>query len=122
MTHVIIALDGDTYIHKDYSKSTDEIFREIDLGTFQCPAGLKNPTAVRLQNYMLIAEREQPPMLSTHQMHILELLSRGASETEMARTMQLSPSGIRHHMDTLKKKFRVTTREELISVYCRSFR
>ena len=30
--------------------------------------------------------------------------------------------GIRHHVTALKKKFEVTTREELISIYCKAYR
>lgn len=122
MTHVIIALDDSTFIHKDYSKTAEELIREVELGVFQSPAALKNPTAVRLQNYLLIAEREKPPLLTAQQMNVLELLSMGASETEIARAMQLSYSGVRHHVDSLKKKFSVSTREELISIFCRAYR
>ena len=89
MTHVFIVLDANTCIQRDYPKTADELFREIELGTFDCPAELKNPTAVRLQNYLLVAERETPPMLSENQRMILTLLSMGASEAEIARAMQL---------------------------------
>ena len=61
-------------------------------------------------------------MLSKNQHHIMELLAMGASETEIARAMQLSYSGVRHHVDSLKKKYNVTTREELIAIYSRSYR
>ncbi len=122
MTHVIIAVDGNTYIHKEYTKTPDELCREIELGAFESPIPLKDPAVVRLQNYMLIAERENAPLLSTNQRNILELLSMGASETEISRAMQLSFSGIRHHIDALKNKFSVTTREELIAIYCRAYR
>ena len=122
MTHVFIVLDANTCIQRDYPKTADELFREIELGTFDCPAELKNPTAVRLQNYLLVAERETPPMLSENQRMILSLLAMGASEAEIARAMQLSFSGIRHHVTALKKKFDVTTREELISIYCKAYR
>ena len=122
MTHVIIAIDGNTYIYKDYTKAPDELCREIELGAFESPIPLKDPTAVRLQNYLLVAERENAPLLSSNQRNVLEMLCMGASETEIARAMQLSYSGIRHHIDTLKNKFNVTTREELIAIYCRVYR
>ena len=122
MTHVIIVVDGNTFIHKDYAKTADEIYREIKLGTFDSPIPLKAPTAVKLQNYLLVAERETAPLLSANQLNILEMLSMGASETEISRAMQLSYSGIRHQIDSLKQKFNVTTREELISIYCRNYR
>ena len=120
MTHVIIALDGNTYIHKDFAKTADELCREIRLGCFESPVAMKDPTAVRLQNYLLVAERETSPLLSANQISILELLSQGASEGEMGRAMQLSRSGIRHHVETLKQKFNVGTREELIAVFNRN--
>lgn len=120
MTHVFIVLDANSYMQKDYPKTADELFREIELGTFECPAGLKNPTAVRLQNWLLVAERETPPMLSANQRRILILLAMGASEAEIARAMQLSVSGVRHHMTVLKTKYNVTTREELISIYSKT--
>lgn len=119
MTHVIIALDGNTYIHKDFAKTVDELCREIRLGCFQSPVPLKDPTAVRLQNYLLVTERDTAPLLSTNQLSILELLSQGASEKEIERAMQLSQGGIRHHLDSLKQKFNVRTKEELIAVYNR---
>lgn len=122
MTHVIIVLDDNTFFHKDYPKSADELYREIKLGIFASPIPLKNPAAVRLQNFLLVAESETPLMLNQHQLSILEMLSMGGSETEIARAMQLSYSGVRHHVDTLKKKFNVTTREELIAIYCRLYR
>ena len=122
MTHVFIVLDANTCIQRDYPKTADELLREIELGTFECPAGLKNPTAVRQQNYLLVAERENLPMLSANQQKILRLLAMGASETEIARAMQLSFSGVRHHVTALKTKFNVSTREELISIYSRTCR
>ena len=122
MTHLIIALDGETILIKNCDKSPDEIRREIDLGVFQSPVTIANPAAVQLRDYLLIAEREPNPLLSRTQMEVLELLSLGASETEIGRSMQLSHSGGRHHVESLKKKFSVTTREELISLYCRLYR
>lgn len=122
MTHVIIVLDADTCIQKDYTKTADELYREIELGTFHSPTPLKDPIAVRLQNYLLVAEREIPSMLSKRQRDILNMLSMGASESEMAYALLLSFSGIRHHINALKKKFEVSTREELIAIYCRSYK
>ena len=119
MTHIIIALDGSTYIHKESDKSPEELCREVRMGSFQSPVALKDPTAVQLQNYLLIAERQQGPLLSTTQRNILELLSMGASEKDMESAMHLSQSGIRHHVDALKRKFNVKTRQELITAYCR---
>ena len=116
MTHVFIVLDANTCIQRDYPKTADELFREIELGTFECPAGLKNPTAVRLQNYLLVAERETSPMLSVNQQRILFLLSMGASEAEISQAMQLSFSGVRHHVTALKKKYNVSTRQEHNSI------
>lgn len=119
MTHVIFLIDENSCLHKQYQKSPDELCREIELGCFESPIPLKHPHAVRMKNYLLVAEREAAPMLSKNQADVLELLSMGASETEISRAMQLSYAGIRHHIDTLKKKFGVTTREELIAIYCR---
>ena len=120
MTHLIIALDGSTYIHRDVDKSPEELSREIRLGSFEYPVAMKNPAVVQLQNYLLVAERPQEMLLSTTQRNILELLSMGASEKEIERSMQLSQSGIRYHVDTLKQKFNVSTRQELIAEYCRN--
>ena len=122
MTHIIIAIDGDTFIHKNCAKSADEICREIELGVFDLTARFADPVTVRLRDYLLVAERETAPLLSRNQMNVLEMMSLGASETEIARSMALSYSGVRHHVESLKKKFSVTTREELIAVYCRLFR
>ena len=122
MTHVIFVQDEDTCIHKYYPKSVDELYREIRMGTFQSPIALRDPAVVSLRNYLLIAEREAPVLISKNQLNILELLSMGASETEIGRTMQLSFSGVRKQIDSLKKKFDVTTREELIAIYCRRYR
>ena len=122
MTHVIFLIDENSFLHKQYQKSADELYREIELGCFESPVPLKQPRAVRMQNFLMVAEREAAPMLSKNQANILELLSMGASETEISRAMQLSYAGIRHHIDTLKKKFSVTTREELIAVYCQNYR
>ena len=120
MTHLIIALDGSTYIHKDVDKSPAELSREIRLGSFEYPVAMKNPAVVQLQNYLLVAERQQDLLLSTTQRSILELLSMGASEKEIERSLQLSQSGVRYHVDTLKQKFNVSTRQELIAEYCRN--
>ena len=122
MTHIIIAIDEETFIHKNSSKSTDEICREIELGMFDLPVRFADPVAVRLRDYILVAERESAPMLSRNQMNVMEMMALGASETEIARSMALSYSGVRHHVESLKKKFNVTTREELIAIYSRLFR
>lgn len=122
MTHVIIAVDGNTYIHKESPKSPDELCREIQLGCFESPIGMNDPTAVRLQNYLLVAEREEKPLLSRRQMNLLELLSHGADEYELEKSLRLTQSGVRYHMDELKRKFNVRTRNELVSAYCRMFR
>ncbi len=122
MTHLIIAIDGDTFIHKSCTKSADEICREIELGVFELPAPFADPVTVRLRDYLLVGEREAAPLLSRNQMNVMEMMSLGASETEIARSMCLSYSGVRHHVESLKKKFNVTTREELIAIYCRMFR
>ncbi len=122
MTNIIIAVDKETYIHTHCEKSPDEIRREIELGAFPFPVAMIDPTAVRLQNYLLIAEREARPMLSHKQKEVLELLSYGASETEIGRSMNLTHSGVRYHVEKLKELFHVSTREELITVYCNYYR
>lgn len=122
MTHVIIALDEAAFIHKNYEKSIDELSREIEMGAFEFPVPMKNPTAVRLQNFLLVTEREENPMLNRNQQVMLELLCQGASEYEMEKALFLSKAGIRHQMDSLKKKFNVRTREELAAVYSRQYR
>jgi len=122
MSHLIIALDGDTFIHMNCSKSTEEIRREIELGVFKSPVTLADPAAVQLRDYMLIAERDASPLLSRTHKNILELLAQGASETEIAAAMNLKYTAVRYHIDSLKKKFCVTTREELITIYCRLIR
>ena len=122
MTNLIIAVDAETFIHKIIAKSPDEVRREIETGVFEFPIPLANPAATQLRDYVLIAERDKDPLLSRTQLNILDLLSLGASETEIARSMQLSFSGVRHHIDSLKNKFSVSTREELISIYTRIYR
>ena len=117
MTHIIIAVDEETIIHKITARSPEEVRREIEMGIFQLPVPLTDPGAVQLRDYLLIAERDKDPLLSRTQLNILDLLSLGASETEIARSMQLSYSGVSHHVESLKKKFSVTTREELIRIY-----
>ena len=122
MTHIIVAVDGDTFIHTNSLKSIDEICREIELGVFDLPVRITDPAVVRLGDYLLVAEQEKAPMLSQNQLNVMEMLSLGASETEIARSMALSYSGVRHHVESLKKKFNVMTREELVAIYCRLFR
>ena len=90
MTHIIIALDGSTYIHKDSQKSPDELCREVKLGSFEYPIPMKDPTAVRLQNYLLIAERDQNPLLNTNQLILLDLLCQGATDKQMQQAMATS--------------------------------
>ena len=121
MTHLIIAIDGDTYIHMNSSKSPEEIRREIELGVFNSPIPLADPAAVLLRDYILTAERDRAPLLSRNQRNVLDLLAQGASETEIARAMNLTYHGVRYHIDSLKTKFSVQTREELITVYCRLY-
>lgn len=122
MTHVIIKTGPNTYIHKTYPKTPTELYREILLGSFDSPVAMKNPTAVKLQDTMLIAEREESPLLKQTEHIIMELLVQGATETELEHSLHLSRSGIRHHLDKLKKKFQVTTRQELVSAYWRQNR
>ena len=122
MTQLFIAVDEETFIHKITAKSPDEVRREIEMGVFQFPVPLRDPAAVQLRDNLLITERDLDPLLSRTQLNILDLLSLGASETEIARSMQLSYSGVRHHVENLKKKFSVTTREELITIYVRLYR
>lgn len=122
MTHIIIAINDGSFIYQTCAKSPDEISREIELGVYPFPVALNEPAAVRLRDYLLVTERDVPPLLSRNQRNVLELLSMGASETEIGRAMGLSYSGVRHHVESLKKKFGVTTREELIAVYTRIYR
>lgn len=119
MTHIIIGNHGGGFIYQYSEKSPDEICRDIELGVFPFPVPLADPTAVWQREYLLVTEREALPILSTNQKNILEMLAMGASETEIGRAMGLSFSGVRHHVERLKKKFNVTTREELIALYCR---
>ena len=119
MTHIIIGNHGGGFIYQYSEKSPDEICRDIELGVFPFPVPLTDPIAVRQQDYLLVTERDAPPILSKNQRNILELLSMGASETEIGKAMGLSFSGVRHHVEKLKQKFNVTTREELIAQYCR---
>ena len=119
MTHIIIGNHGGGFIYQYSEKSPDEICRDIELGVFPFPIPLTDPIAVRQRDYLLVTERDAPPILSKNQRNILELLTMGASETEIGRAMGLSFSGVRHHVEKLKQKFNVTTREELIAQYCR---
>ena len=122
MTNLIIAVDEETFIHSHCSRSPDEVRREIELCVYPFPVIMTDPAAVQLRDYLLVAERESPPMLNQRQKEVLELLSLGASETEIGRALGLKYSGVRYHVEKLKEKFRVTTREELITIYCRCFR
>ena len=119
MTHMIIGNRNGGFIYQYCEKSPDEICRDIELGVFPFPIPLTDPTAVRQRDYLLVTERDVLPILSKNQRNILELLAMGASETEIGRSLGLSFSGVRHHVEQLKKKFNVTTREELIALYCR---
>ena len=119
MTHIIIGNRSGGFIYQYCEKSPDEICRDIELGVFPFPIPLTDPTAVRQRDYLLVTERDVLPILSKNQRNILELLAMGASETEIGRSLGLSFSGVRHHVEQLKKKFNVTTREELIALYCR---
>ena len=120
MTTIITAINDGTYISQTSSKSPDEICREIELGTYPLTVPMIDPVVARLRNFLLISEREKNPLLSKNQKNVLELLAMGASETEIARAMGLSYSGIRHHIESLKKKFEVSTREELIAAYVKN--
>ncbi len=119
MTHIIIGNRDGGFIYQYCEKSPDEICRDIELGVFPFPVPMTDPTAVRQRDYLLVTERDVLPILSKNQREILELLAMGASETEIGKTMGLSFSGVRHHVERLKQKFNVTTREELIALYCR---
>ena len=119
MTHIIIGNRSGGFIYQYCEKSPDEICRDIELGVFPFPVPMTDPTAVRQRDYLLVTERDVLPILSKNQREILELLAMGASETEIGKTMGLSFSGVRHHVERLKQKFNVTTREELIALYCR---
>lgn len=119
MTHVIIAVDGNTCIHKEYPKSIEELCREIQLGSFESPVVMKNPTSVRLQNYLLVAEREENALLNPMQRNIMEMMANGITEVEMEARLFLTKSGIRYHIDALKQKFNVKTKEQLVAAYCR---
>ena len=119
MTHIIIGNRDGGFIYQYCEKSPDEICRDIELGVFPFPVPMTDPTAVRQRDYLLVTERDVLPILSKNQREILELLAMGASETEIGKTMGLSFSGVRHHVERLKQKFNVTTREELIALYSR---
>ncbi|MBR6090772.1 MAG: helix-turn-helix transcriptional regulator [Anaerolineaceae bacterium] len=121
MTHVIIAVDGNTFIHKDSEKSPGELSREIQMGTFESPVCVQNPTFVQLQNIMLVAEDKTASLLSPNQRAVLDMMANGATDKEMANALQLSLTGIRHHVNSLKRKFNAVSREELVAKYC-SFR
>ncbi len=122
MTNIIYALDEETFVHQHTSKSPDEIRREMETGALKMPVPLNSPHCVQLKSYLLIGEREAAPLISRTQLHVLELLSLGASLKEIGAALQLSFSGVRYHVETLKDKFNVTTREELIRVYCMLYR
>ncbi len=122
MTNIIYAVDEETFVHKYSPKPPEEIRREVETGALELPVPIHSPRCVQLRNYILIAERETPPMVSQTQMHVLELLSLGASLKEIGAALSLSFSGVRYHVETLKEKFNVTTREELIRVYCTLYR
>ena len=119
MTHIIIGDHDRGFIYQYSEKSPDEICRDIELGVYPFPIPLTDPTAVRQRDYLLVTERDALPLLSKNQRNILEMMAMGVSETEIGRALGLSFSGVRHHVERLKKKFNVTTREELIALYCR---
>ena len=119
MTHIIIGNRNGGFIYQFCEKSPDEICRDIELGVFPFPIPLTDPTAVRQRDYLLVTERDVLPILSKNQRNVLELMAMGASETEIGKALGLSFSGVQHHVEQLKKKFNVTTREELIALYCR---
>ena len=119
MTHIIIGDRSRGFIYQYSEKSPEEIVREIELGIYPFPIPLMDPTVVRQRDYLLVTERDALPLLSKNQQDILEMLAMGASETEIGRALGLSFSGVRHHVERLKKKFNVSTREELIAFYCR---
>lgn len=119
MTHIIIGDHNRGFIYQYSEKSPEEISRDIELGVYPFPIPLTDPTAVRQRDYLLVTERDALPLLSKNQRNILEMMAMGASETEIGRALGLSFSGVRHHVERLKKKFNVTTREELIALYCR---
>ena len=121
MTQVLIVVDEDTIIQKSCLKSAEEINREIELGVFDMPCKLQNPVVTQACGCVLVCERENRPELSKLQYNILDLMASGASQMEIAQVMNRSVNGIRYHVEVLKKKFGVNTREELIAIFCRLY-
>ena len=121
MTQVLIVVDEDTIIQKSCQKSAEEINREIELGVFEMPCKLQNPVVTQACGCVLVCERENRPELSKLQYNILDLMASGASQMEIAQVMNRSVNGIRYHVEVLKKKFGVSTREELIAIFCRLY-
>ncbi len=85
MTHIIIGNHGGGFIYQYSEKSPDEICRDIELGVFPFPVPLTDPIAVRQRDYLLVTERDAPPILSKNQRNILELLSMGPVKQRSAK-------------------------------------
>ena len=55
--------------------------------------------------------------LSSRQAEVLELISWGLTDVQMASRLRISPRTVRMHADELRKKFNVRHRRELIPIH-----
>ena len=119
MTHIFILRDPDTITIRKSNLKPKELIRQINDGDFKLPEEIKYPRCLSLYDYVFVVGRKEIPNISEVQEDILEKLALGATMTQIAEVMGYSYDNIRYHVDELKKKFHVETRQELAAIYMR---
>ena len=119
MTHIFILVDPDTITMKKSDLKPKEVMRQIKDGEFRISEEMQSPHCFTLDDYVFVIGRKPMPNISDIQEEILEKLALGANMTQIAKAMGYSYENIRYHVDELKKKFNVETRQELAVIYRR---
>ena len=120
MTHIFILVDPDTITMKKSDLRPKEVMKQIYEGEFRLPEEMESPRCLNLDDYVFVVGRKPMLNISDIQEEILEKLALGANMTQIAKSMGYSYENIRYHVDELKKKFNVETRQELAVVYRRN--
>lgn len=120
MTHIFILVDPETITMKKSNLKPKEVIKQINEGEFRLPEELQSPRCLNLDDYVFVIGRKPMPVISEIQEDILEKLALGANMTQIANAMGYSYDNIRYHVDELKKKFNVDSRQELAAVYRRN--
>lgn len=122
MTKIIFIQDENHIRFTQDSKPLDQILDQITMQAYPLPEDTQAEDWIDVNGVLIIALSRIPKRfesLSGRQIEILTLVLSGLTREEIAEQLEIMPTTVDFHLNTIKTIYQVRTRNELIAEFAR---